>query len=266
MSTYVIAEAGSTWRNDKPESRHIDYAVQAIQVAKAAGADAVKFQFCSDPTLMEQRRHVSAGTYSILHWSESWLRFLKRTADEAKIDFLCTVFLAKDVPVVAPYVAKFKIASLEAGDDELIETCLEWGKPVIVSQGCRTAEELLKQATRPYVTGVRWLQCTAAYPAPIDALGLSMIKDIDFEFDGLSDHSGDVLTGAIAVACGAEIIEVHFRLDGTLKSNPDYAHSHSPANLKVYIDNVRKAERMLGDGVKKIEPCEEPMRKHRVTA
>jgi N,N'-diacetyllegionaminate synthase len=75
-----------------------------------------------------------------------------------------------------------------------------------------------------------------------------------------------VLTGALAVACGATIVEVHFRLDETRKDNPDFAHSLSPGNLTTYIANIRKAERMLGDGVKKVEASEVPMLQHRVTA
>jgi sialic acid synthase SpsE len=60
------------------------------------------------------------------------------------------------------------------------------------------------------------------------------------------------------------IVEVHFRLDETRRDNPDYPHSLSPADLAVYIANIRKAEVMLGDGIKKIESCERAMLQHRV--
>ena len=115
------------------------------------------------------------------------------------------------------------------------------------------------------------LLCTSSYPAPLNTLNLNVLHTHlacagnPKVFHGLSDHSGDLLTGALAVACGAEIVEVHMRLDETRPENPDYVHSHSPAGLKQYIAAIRKAELMLGDGIKKIEQSEEPMLKHRVT-
>jgi sialic acid synthase SpsE len=108
------------------------------------------------------------------------------------------------------------------------------------------------------------LHCVAAYPTPASQMNLSAIKYPGLLRCGLSDHSGDLLTGALAVACGAEIIEVHFRLDETRKDNADFAHSHDPWSLGEYVAAIRKAELMLGDGVKKIEACERDIVKHRV--
>ena len=259
MTTFIIAEAGSTWRIGKNQIRHLAYACEAIRVAKDCGADACKFQWTSDPAMMEQRRKVPVGSYEILAWPKKWLRVLAAECEDAGIEFMCTVFLVKDVPMIAPLVKRFKVASLEADDKVLIETCRQYGKPIIVSSGCSDHCQ-----PKDIIT----LQCTAAYPAPLAALNLDVLRDEPFEsgspFDGLSDHSGDTLTGALAVACGAEIVEVHFRLFDTPTDNPDYKHSHDAASLKQYIANIRKAELMLGDGVKKVEKCEEPMLKHRV--
>jgi sialic acid synthase SpsE len=126
---------------------------------------------------------------------------------------------------------------------------------------------------------VQFLQCTCAYPAPLSAVNLQGMKNwyanegnrfgntqerIAFHMIGLSDHTGDVLTGAVAVGAGAEMIEVHFRLDETRKDNPDYLHSHLPSALIEYVTNIRKAEIMMGDGIKKVEKCEEQLLRHRV--
>ena len=81
---------------------------------------------------------------------------------------------------------------------------------------------------------------------------------------GYSDHTHDVLTGALAIAAGARILEVHFRLNDTDPANPDYATALSPGQLKDYISLVRKAELMMGDGIKRPQPAEAEMMKYRV--
>ena len=270
MKTFVIAEAGSTWRIGAKQKLHLAYAKKCIRVAKAAGADCVKFQWCSQPGLMAERRHMkNVGAYSLLAWPAEWLPSLAAECEEAGIEFLCTVFIPADVPCIAPFVRRFKIASLEAMDLELFEACERHQKPIILSTGALDHATLcdLDSQVGSNAYGVKLLQCTAAYPCPLNHLNLAMLKPGKFRMvHGLSDHSGDVMTGALAVACGAEIIEVHFRLDETRADNPDYVHSHPPAGLKQYIANIRKAELMLGDGMKKIEACEVDMVKHRVTA
>ena len=269
MKTFVIAEAGSTWRIGAKQKLHLAYAKKCIRVAKAAGADCVKFQWCSQPGLMAERRHMkNVGAYSLLAWPAEWLPSLAAECEEAGIEFLCTVFIPADVPCIAPFVRRFKIASLEAMDLELFEACERHQKPIILSTGALDHATLcdLDSQVGSNAYGVKLLQCTAAYPCPLNHLNLAMLKPGKFRMvHGLSDHSGDVMTGALAVACGAEIIEVHFRLDETRADNPDFQHSHIPKGLASYISNIRKAERMLGDGIKKVEACEAPMLQHRVT-
>jgi N,N'-diacetyllegionaminate synthase len=250
MKTFIIAEIGSAWRFGDRELRN---AHQAIGIAKEAGADAVKFQFTSDPRKMEARRNVQPGAYDILAWPASYIEYFHQVCEEAGIEFMCTVFLPKDVKIIDPYVKRFKVASLESGSNSLANAMADADseKDIIVSHGASGR-----------VCGHQLLHCTAAYPAPMDSLNLKAIQVDGYE--GYSDHSADLLTGALAVACGAEIVEVHFRLSGTPKDNPDYNHSHSPKQLKQYIDNIKKAELMLGDGIKKVEPCEEWALKHKV--
>lgn len=270
--TLVIAEAGSSWRIGTKSARHIEYAKKCILIAKQAGAQAVKFQWTSDARKMEQRRKVPAGSYTILAWPQAWLNVFAAECEQVGIEFMCSVFLAKDVLTIAPFIRRFKIASLEAMDIDLFSVCEFHRKPIIVSCGAMEYDELdaLVSSVGSCNVPVSLLHCVASYPAPINQTNLGVFRSRHGSpftgLSGLSDHSGDILTGALAVACGAEIIEVHFRLDETRKDNADFAHSHDPWSLGEYVAAIRKAELMLGDGVKKIEACERDIVKHRVVS
>ncbi len=255
MHTTIIAEIGSAWRfgGNYPLN-----AYSAINMAKRCGADIIKFQWVSDPRAMERRRNVPEGSYDILAWPKLWISMLHEKCESVGIEFLCTVFLPLDVATMNPYVKRWKVASLEAGDNELLTAMDGTSKPVIMSQGAIGARSL----TRKKLFFGTTLHCTLAYPAAPDQLNLSVIRV--GRYNGYSDHSCNVLTGAIAVACGAEIIEVHFKLHDTPADNPDYGHSLWSEQLGNYIENIRQAELMLGDGVKKIEPCERWALKHKV--
>lgn len=258
MSVLVIAEIGSAWRFGwELRGDHILNAKHAIDLAKDCGADCIKFQWCSDPRMMERRRNVPEGSYDILAWPQEWIPELAAHAKEIGIEWMCTVFLPEDVAVLNPFVKRWKVASLECKDHDLLRTMHKTLKPLIVSYGADDGETTRMLETHN-------LHCTAAYPASIETLNLNVLRGS--AYDGYSDHSCDELTGALAVACGAEIIEVHFRLDDTPEDNPDYMHSHPPIGLRRYIANIRKAEVMLGDGIKKIMPCEEWALKHKVKA
>ena len=251
MHTFVIAEIGSAWMfGPSPSVKMLD----AVSIAKECGADAIKFQWVSNPRKMEQRRHVPSGSYDILAWPILWLHPVAELADELGIELMCTVFLKEDVETLNPYVKRWKVASLECEDEELLDALEDTGKSIIISSGAMTF------AMIPPLVKSSILHCTAAYPAPIDQLNLKAIRLAG----GYSDHSCNVLTGAIAVACGAYIVEVHFQLFNTPKDNPDFNHSLYPQQLTEYISNIRQAEHMLGDGIKKVEKCEEWALKHKV--
>jgi N,N'-diacetyllegionaminate synthase len=249
VKTFIIAEIGSAWRFGDRQLRN---AHQAIGAAKDAGADAIKFQFTSDTRKMEARRNVQSGTYDILAWPASYIEYFHHVCEEAGIEFMCTVFLPEDVAALNPYVKRWKVASLENGDEELLQRMDATHKDVIVSTGASDDRQVLICRDR--------LHCTAAYPAPLNELNLSAIHG----YSGYSDHSCDILTGALAVACGAEIIEVHFKLELTPDDNPDAGHSLWPKFLQWYIENIRKAEVMLGDGIKRVMPSEQWALKHKV--
>ena len=255
MSTFVIAEAGSTHDGD-----HVKGAL-LIEAAVAAGANACKFQYWSSARRLADRRnaHDYLAIYERYQIWTGWIDVWKRICDSAGIEFMCTVYLPEDIPVIAPYVKRFKVASFEAGDEEFIREHWSYGKPIIVSTG------MMDEGSYPVVGGCHYLHCVSAYPTPLDQANLSVLREDDGEwYAGYSDHTHNILTGALAVAAGAHILEVHFRLDDTDPANPDYATALSPGQLKDYIALVRQAEVMMGDGVKEPQPAEAEMMKYRV--
>lgn len=261
--TLVIAEIGSCHDGD------IVKAFELINEAKRAGADVAKAQYWSSAERLAERRRAASyvDIYRRYQVPESWLPKMKAQCDAFGIEFMCTTYLPEDVAVVAPFVKRFKIASFEAQDREHLKAHVPFGKDVIVSEGM--LDENTPQL-RLQVPGARvfYLHCVSAYPAPIEELNLSTLKwrPNHSGFDGFSDHSGKITTGGIAVAAGAEIIEVHTKLDDTDPNNPDAGDfALTPDVLAPYVIFIREVERMLGDGLKRVTPSEAAMAQYRVT-
>lgn len=253
--TFIIAEVGSAWVWEEFNDATIKRGIEAIEIAASCGADMLKMQWTSSSARMAVRRSVGdPSVYARLQWPREWMPIFANEAENKKIEFGATCFLPEDVETLNPYVKRWKVASLECENDALINAMEATGKPVIISSGAMGFNLV------PALLGASILHCTAAYPAPLEQLNLRAIKSCS----GYSDHSRNKLTGAIAVACGAKIVEVHFKLFHTPIDNPDYNHSLYEPELRQYIANIRQAELMLGDGTKKVEKCEEWALKHKV--
>ena len=112
-------------------------------------------------------------------------------------------------------------------------------------------------------TEVYTLHCVSAYPCPLEEAGLRWIADSDV--DGYSDHTRLPLTGALAVAAGARILEVHFRLEDTKPECPDYVVALDPRELGEYVEGARLAAKMYDSGAR-LQPSEGPNLKHRVVS
>ena len=273
IRTFVIAECCSSWRFG-PESQHLNNAYRMISAAKEAGADAAKFQWTSDPHLMSQRRNdYEPKNYEILVYPFEWLEKLKTKCDEIGIAFMTTVFVAKDIPRIAPLVDRFKVASAESSDLAFIEAHTDYDKFMIISWAFGSIPNyglLLNQGKE-----ISNLLCVCSYPTPLEQLNLRRLSAVPNErfqamikqFSGLSDHTTSTLTGALAVACGATVIEKHVKLWDTPKDNPDYPHSLSfdcdrcgdfgHRCFDAYVENIREAELALGSGENQMMPCEE---------
>jgi len=169
---------------------------------------------------------------------------------------MSTPFSITDAKEVDPYVEIHKIASFEINHVRLLEYLAKCGKPILVSTGASTYEEidfavnLLKKNSN---TQIGLFQCTSKYPAPIESLNLSVIPQMKSRYNlpiGLSDHSMEpVIAPLCAIGLGATFIEKHFTLDRNLPG-PDHPFALIPDELKLMINAIRQADKTKGKGEK----------------
>jgi len=266
--TFVIAEAGSNHEGS------LDKALELIDIAVECGADVCKFQFWSSSTRLAERRHAPdyLQGYMKYRMPQEWLVKLSNHCAEKNIAFMATTYLPEDIQVVDPFVNRFKIASFEATDEEFIRAHRTFHKPVIISTGMMDNSDLwaLRNLIRVENIDATLLHCVSSYPAPLEAVNLNALGRYSYNdgrslgLHGFSDHTGEMNMGAFAVIKGAEIVEVHFRNYHTTKTSPDFRVSLLPYQLHHYIYTIRRAEIILGDPIKKQQPCEKEMAKYRV--
>ena len=255
MKTFIIAEAGAN------HNRDFNQALKLIDVAKWAGADAVKFQTYSSETLYSKNTPDFAGYKNInqlikdIELPRKWQKDLKQYCDEIGIEFMSTPFDEQAVDeLVGLGVKRLKIAGFESTDWRFVDMVASTGLPLIISLGIGFKEEyldIINAITRDYNNDVTLLHCNNAYPTPTSDINLNtipyLIKNTNCKI-GLSDHTTSTLTPAIAVAAGATTIEKHFTLDKNLPG-PDHAFALEPNQLKEMIDKIAFAEIMMG-GIK----------------
>tara|TARA_B110000908_G_C10222895_1_gene436314 strand:- start:410 stop:1387 length:978 start_codon:yes stop_codon:yes gene_type:complete len=253
MDTFIIAEAGAN------HNRDFDQALKLIDVAKWAGADAVKFQTYSSETLYSKNTPDFAGYKDInqlikdIELPREWQKDLKQYCDEIGIEFMSTPFDEQAVDeLVNLGVKRLKISGFESTDWRFVDMVASTGLPLIISIGI--GFELNKighilNIVEKYGNDLTLLHCNNAYPTPIEDINLkSMLTLQGFKHVnaiGLSDHTTSTLTPSLAVAMGATVIEKHFTLDNNLPG-PDHAFALEPDQLKEMIDNIRLTETMLG--------------------
>jgi N-acetylneuraminate synthase len=149
-------------------------------------------------------------------------------------------------------VPAHKVASFELVDLPLIQKMARTGKPLIMSTGMATVEEIdeaLQTARQAGAAEIALLKCTSAYPAPPDEMNLRTIPEMARRFNlpvGLSDHTMGIAVPVAAVALGACIIEKHLTLSRSVPG-PDSAFSLEPHEFKALVDAVRTAEKSLGE-------------------
>lgn len=261
---YFIAEAGSN------HDGRLEQALALVDVAADAGADAVKFQVFRADHLYPRQSGQAAylGINRSIHdiardlelpWE--WIPQLAHRCHERGIHFLATPFDEESADRIDPFVPAFKIASYELTHFPLIQHCARKGRPLIVSTGASNLEEVREALAAIRAVSdvpVTLMQCTAAYPAPLETLRLRSMIRLALEFGtlvGLSDHSREPLVGPMAaVALGASMIEKHFTLANSLKG-PDHRYALEPHELRNVVTHVRAVERSLGRPEK--APCAE---------
>jgi pseudaminic acid synthase len=236
-----------------------------IHVAHEAGADCVKIQTYTPDTMTIDCHNeyftLSDGTwkgenlyslYQKAYTPWEWQDKLRDEADKVGIDFLSTPFDITSVDFLEKLGLSFyKIASFELVDIPLLEYIASKNKPMIMSTGMATLEEIEEAVAAIYSTGNRQLalmKCSSAYPAKIEDMNLSTITDLRKRFEvpvGLSDHSMGAFSAATATALGASIIEKHFCISRSIP-NPDAGFSMEPQEFKEMVNQVRKVEMALG--------------------
>lgn len=262
MSTLIIAEPGGTGEGD------YDTMVHLLETAHTCGATVWKPQYASNAEqhLARRSQHLSAverrvflaryrRAYHWLQWPVEWHADFRDRCHALGMFYACSVCLPEDVAVVAPFVDYLKISSFESGDKAMWTAYeqLDALRPKMIAS--------YQGGMVPQYFGfdVLQLHCVAAYPAPVSALNLAVLRSVFF--DGLSDHSRDVRVGAWAVCAGARIMEAHYRLHECDVSNPDFPVAFTPFDFTAYIRNIREAEEALGDGISRRQPCEIQMAK-----
>ena len=244
-----------------------------IDAAGAAGCDGVKAQWLSDPARLVQRRSATryAGAYHRIAYPAHWLDVMAEHARSLGMELGCSCYLPEDADVLASRVSFLKVSAFEAGATDVLDAVGRTDCPVLISLGMADHAETMRlvgwRACRMSAgLTTRLLHCVSHYTGamPVEALNLGVIRA--YGLDGWSDHSRDVQMGAAAVLVGAGVVEVHLRLAETDPCNPDYACALDPTDLSDYVEAIRRAEIMLGDGVKRIMPAETYMLRYRVGA
>lgn len=276
---FIIAEAGSNWRAGSPE-KDLEQAYALIDAAADAGADAVKFQtFTAEGTYVPNAgpsdylshagiRQEITEIFKEITLPHAMLPKLAEKCRARGIEFMSSTFSADDFAAVDPYVKRHKMGSYEIGHLRLLELTGRSGKPLILSTGGATEEEIAWAVDTFFKNGgkdLTLMQCTARYPAPLSSLHLRAIEWLERRFKlpiGFSDHSREPWVAPVAAtALGAVMIEKHFTLDNRLKG-PDHAFAILPGELKALVQAVRQAEKTLGSFVKCIDPEELELRSY----
>lgn len=256
---YIIAEMSANHAGSLQRAKDIIYA------AKEAGADCLKIQTYTPDTITidcdNQYFQITSGTwdgenlyqlYGKAYTPWEWQPELKKEAGKVGIDFLSTPFDRTAVDFLEGMDLDFyKIASFELVDIPLISYTASKGKPILLSTGMATLEEISEAVEAIHKMGntqVALLRCASAYPAITDGMNLCAMQDMERVFGvpvGLSDHSQGSVGAVAAVALGAKVIEKHFCLSRGIE-NPDASFSMEPQEFKQMVSDVRQAERAIG--------------------
>ena len=267
---YLIAEMSAN------HAGSLERAKEIVHAAKESGADCIKIQTYTPDTMTidcgNRYFQVGNGTwegenlyklYGKGYTPWEWQADLKAEAEKVGIDFLSTPFDRTSVDFLEELGLQFyKIASFEMIDLPLVEYVASKGKPIIMSTGMGTLEEIREAVEAVRKTGngqLALLRCSSAYPADPAQMHLSTIQDMKKRFGlpvGLSDHSLGSMSAVAAVALGAKIVEKHFCISREIE-NPDASFSMTPQEYKAMVRDIRTVEEAIGEPAYGVSPQEE---------
>lgn len=276
-STFIIAEAGVNHNGS------LDMALQLVDAAAHAGADAVKFQTFSadklvrrgaEKALYQQKATGDGDQYDMLKSLEMSVEMheciLKRCYEQG-IEFMSTAFDEDSFDyLVSLGIKRVKVPSGEITNHPFLRHMASSGLPIILSTGMATIEEVREAAEvisracpgGAFANSLVILHCTSNYPAAPEDVNLLAMRTIGDELGvpvGYSDHTLGITIPIAAVGMGAEVIEKHFTLDKTL-AGPDHGASLDPGELTSMVEAIRLVDRARGNGVKEPRESELPVR------
>jgi pseudaminic acid synthase len=259
--TFIIAELSANHNGS------LKTAIETIRAAKRAGADAIKLQTytadsltinCDKDDFIIKNGSIWDGKNFYELYKEAFTpwEWHPKLFEVAKSEGLVCFSSPFDIAAVdlleSLNVPLYKIASFEITDIPLIEYVASKGKPIILSTGIASIEDIelaLETIRKQGNNEIALLKCTSSYPAPIDEANLSMIQDLSNRYNvisGLSDHTLGITAPIVATSLGAKIIEKHFILDRSI-GGPDASFSLDEKEFTLMVEAVRSAEKLIGD-------------------
>jgi sialic acid synthase SpsE len=271
---YFIADLGANHDGD------FGRALELIELAADAGADAAKFQHFSAQTIVSDRGFQNLGK-QLAHqaaWDKSvfevyqaasidmtWTSKLKEHCDKCGIEFLTSPYDIDIVNEVDPFLSAFKIGSGDLTWLEILEHIASKGKPVLLATGASSLDEVIEavEAIEAINSQLVLMQCNTNYTGSLENFkycNLNVLNLFSKTFPGrvlgFSDHTPGHSAVLGAIALGAKVIEKHFT-DSNERNGPDHKFAMNPVAWRDMIDRARELELALGDGTKKIEANEE---------
>lgn len=244
---YIIAEAGSNHNGD------LKTAFKLVDIAKEAGADAVKFQSVSFDTLTsESNNSTLKEAVDKITLTRNWYSELSEYCSKSEIDFMSTPTYEQAVDDLYDFnVPAFKIASMDLTNLPLLRYVARKKRPIIISRGMSFLSEIdtaIRCIQQEGNHDIILLHCIAQYPTPADQVHLKSMQTLQQCFDipvGYSDHTEGEGVPSAAVALGAKVIEKHFTYDRSIKGF-DHFYAADPQTLTRMIKCIRDTEASLG--------------------
>ena len=265
---YIVAELSAN------HGHKLENALASVRAAKAAGADAIKIQtYTADSITLDCDKpdfRVNSGTmwdgvtlhqlYEQAYTPWEWHKAIYDEAKKIGIDCFSTPFDKSAVDFLEELGNPiYKIASFEITDIPLIEYAASKHKPMVISTGIATPDDIqlaLDACKRVGNDDVTLLHCVSAYPAPMELVNLRTMMDMAARYGvrvGLSDHTMGVDVAIAAVALGATMVEKHFILDRNI-GGPDAAFSMQQDEFAAMVQSIRNVEKALGTVAYKMDP------------
>lgn len=257
---FIIAELSANHNGS------LETALETVRAAKRAGADCIKLQtYTADTLTIDCQKDdflIKSGSiwdgknyyqlYQEAYTPWEWHEEIMKVASEEGLICFSSPFDPTSVDFLEKLnVPAYKIASFEITDIPLIEYVASKGKPVIISTGIATQEDIelaLDACRRMGNNDIALLKCTSSYPAPIEEANMVMVKDLAERYgviSGLSDHTMGATVPIVATCFGAKIIEKHFILDRSI-GGPDASFSMNEEEFTAMVKAVREAESAIG--------------------